>query len=68
MTIVHDEVVPARAPWSHVVEQGETLRIVDLAGNQAVDCVLYNAHDTTERGADAGDAGVDACHVVTTSR
>jgi len=47
-TIVHDEVVAARAPWS-VVAKGHTLRIIDLEGNQAVDCVLYNAHDTTER-------------------
>jgi len=48
-TIVHDEVVPARAPWSHVVRAGETLRIIDLEGNQAVDCILYNAADPAER-------------------
>jgi urea carboxylase-associated protein 1 len=47
--IVLDEVVPARAPWSHVVRTGQTLRIVDLGGNQAVDCLLYNADDPTER-------------------
>jgi hypothetical protein len=47
--VVHDEVVRARAPWSHVVEQGQTLQIVDLGGNQAVDCVLHNAHDLGER-------------------
>ena len=46
---LHDEVVAARAPWSLVVARGHTLRIIDLAGNQAVDCVIYNAHDTTER-------------------
>ena len=44
-----DEVVPARAPWSGVVRAGQTLRIVDLEGNQAVDCILYRADDTTER-------------------
>jgi uncharacterized protein len=49
VTVVHDEVVVARAPWSHVVKQGEVLRIIDLEGNQAVDCVIYNAADTTER-------------------
>lgn len=48
-TVVHDEVVAARAPWSLVVAAGHTLRIIDLEGNQAVDCVLYNAHDTAER-------------------
>ncbi|MCC5953368.1 MAG: DUF1989 domain-containing protein [Acidimicrobiia bacterium] len=44
-----DEVVPALASWSTVVPAGETLRMVDLHGNQAVDCLLYAAHDTTER-------------------
>ena len=47
--IVRDEVVAAHAPWSHVVTAGQTLRIVDLAGNQAVDCVLFDAHDPAER-------------------
>jgi len=44
-----DEVVEARAPWARVVERGDTLRIIDLGGNQAVDCILYNPHDTAER-------------------
>lgn len=44
-----DEVVPARAPWSCVVATGQTLRIIDLKGNQAVDCILYNAADPIER-------------------
>lgn len=48
-TIVHDEVVPARAPWLHRVKKGQTLRIVDLEGNQAVDFLVYNAHDDAER-------------------
>ena len=48
-TIILDEVIPARAPWSHVVRSGQTLRIIDLGGNQAVDCLLYNANDPTER-------------------
>jgi urea carboxylase-associated protein 1 len=48
-TIVLDEVVAARAPWSHVVRSGQTLRIIDLGGNQAVDCLLYNADYPTER-------------------
>jgi urea carboxylase-associated protein 1 len=49
MTLVHDEVLAARAAWAHVVEAGQTLRIVDLAGNQAVDCLLYDAHDPSRR-------------------
>ncbi|MCB0881727.1 MAG: urea carboxylase-associated family protein [Thermoleophilia bacterium] len=49
MSVILDEVVPARAPWSGVVRAGQTLRIVDEGGNQAVDCLLYNAHRTDER-------------------
>jgi urea carboxylase-associated protein 1 len=48
-TIVHDEVVPARAPWLHRVRKGQTLRIVDLEGNQAVDFLVYAAEDDAER-------------------
>jgi uncharacterized protein len=47
--VVHDEIVPARAPWDHVVLRGQTLRIVDLEGNQAVDFLVYNLHDEAER-------------------
>jgi urea carboxylase-associated protein 1 len=49
VTLVADEVVPARAAWSGVVPAGATLEIVDLAGNQAVDCLFYLAGDTSER-------------------
>jgi uncharacterized protein len=48
-TIVHDEVVAARAPWLHRVLKGQTLRIVDLEGNQAVDFLIYAAADDAER-------------------
>jgi len=48
-SVVCDEVVPARAPWSRVVLAGQSLRIVDLEGNQAVDFLLYAASDTVER-------------------
>jgi hypothetical protein len=47
--IVLDEIVPARAPWTHVVHAGETLRIIDLEGNQAVDFLLYSLRDDAER-------------------
>ncbi len=46
---VHDEIVPARAPWLHRVKAGQTLRIVDLEGNQAVDFLIYAAGDDAER-------------------
>jgi len=44
-----DRVVPARAPWDHVVRSGQTLRIIDLEGNQAVDFLMYSLHDDAER-------------------
>jgi hypothetical protein len=47
--VVLDETVPARAPWSAVVAAGDVLTIVDLGGNQAVDCIVYNAADPAER-------------------
>ena len=47
--VVLDEVVPARAPWDAVVRKGQTLRIVDLQGNQAVDFLMYALSDDAER-------------------
>jgi urea carboxylase-associated protein 1 len=47
--VIHDEIVPARAPWLHRVKAGQTLRIVDLEGNQAVDFLLYATADDAER-------------------
>jgi len=46
---VHDEIIAAGEPWLGGLEQGQILRIVDLEGNQAVDTLFYNAHDTEER-------------------
>ncbi|MEY2430696.1 MAG: uncharacterized protein QOC92_421 [Acidimicrobiaceae bacterium] len=48
-TVVHDEVLAAQNPWAGLVSRGHTLRITDLGGNQAVDCILYDAHDHTHR-------------------
>lgn len=47
--VVRDEIVPARAPWLAPIKAGQTLRILDLEGNQAVDFLLYNTHDDAER-------------------
>jgi urea carboxylase-associated protein 1 len=47
--VVLDEVVPALAPWTAVVKAGQTLRIVDLEGNQAVDFLMYAEADDAER-------------------
>ena len=44
-----ETVIGARAPWSGVLATGDLLTIVDLEGNQAVDCLLYDAHDLASR-------------------
>jgi uncharacterized protein len=46
---IYDQVVPARHPWSYVIKKGQILRIEDLGGNQAVDFLVYNADDPSER-------------------
>lgn len=45
---VCDVRLPAGEPWLHEVKKGQTLRIVDLEGNQAADVIFYNRHDTDE--------------------
>ena len=47
--ILLDQIIPARAAWEHVVRSGETLRIIDLEGNQAVDFLMYALQDDAER-------------------
>jgi urea carboxylase-associated protein 1 len=47
--VLHDEFVAARAPWDHILRRGQTLRIVDVEGNQAVDFLLYGLADDAER-------------------
>jgi urea carboxylase-associated protein 1 len=44
-----DVVLPAGEGWTHELRAGETFRIVDLEGNQAVDTLFFNARDTSER-------------------
>ncbi|NIM27658.1 MAG: DUF1989 domain-containing protein [Gammaproteobacteria bacterium] len=46
---VVDEPVPAGAPWARVIEKGQSLRIIDVHGNQGVDFLCYNAHAPEER-------------------
>jgi urea carboxylase-associated protein 1 len=43
----HD--IPAERPWSQVLKRGQTLRIIDSEGQQAVDALLYGFADPTER-------------------
>ncbi|MGA2638045.1 urea amidolyase associated protein UAAP2 [Methylocella sp.] len=46
---IFDEIVPARAPWSGFLRKGQTLRIIDLEGQQAVDALFYRADHFEER-------------------
>jgi uncharacterized protein len=46
---VYRQVVGAGDYWMRVVKQGQTLRILDLEGNQAADTLFYNARDVAER-------------------
>ncbi len=49
MTPILDHVVPATTGWSRVIRAGETLRVVDIAGRQAVDFLCYDAVDPGDR-------------------
>ncbi len=42
-------IIPAGEPWVGTVCRGETFRIVDLEGNQAVDTLFFNAANSEER-------------------
>ena len=46
---VFDDLVPAGDGWIGEVQEGTRLRITDLHGNQAVDTLLYDAHDYANR-------------------
>jgi len=46
---IYDFTLLAGDGWMHEIMRGQTLRIVDLDGNQAVDTLFYNAHDLSDR-------------------
>ena len=48
-TVHEDTIVPAGDPWSARIKKGDTLRLVDLDGRQAVDFLCYNAANLAER-------------------
>ena len=41
--------IAAEKPWSGVVRKGQTIRIIDSEGQQAVDTLFYKADDFSER-------------------
>jgi uncharacterized protein len=48
-TILDAEIPAPRAPWSAIISKGQTLRIIDSRGQQAVDTLFYAASDPGER-------------------
>ena len=46
---VLDDVHPAGEPWMKTLQRGQTLRMVDLEGNQAVDTLFFSQADPAER-------------------
>lgn len=41
---IMNHTVPAGDGWTHILEPGQVLRIVDLEGNQAADTLFYDAN------------------------
>jgi urea carboxylase-associated protein 1 len=44
-----DHFIAAEAPWSGIVRKGQTIRIEDSFGQQAIDTLFYRADDFSER-------------------
>ena len=49
VTAIHDEVLEPGLGWTRELARGQTLRIVDLEGNQAVDTLFYDLADPANR-------------------
>jgi urea carboxylase-associated protein 1 len=46
--LIADFVIPAGGSWSGIVRDGETFRIIDAEGQQAVDFICFSADDSSE--------------------
>ena len=46
---IYRQVIPAGDGGIHQIKKGQTLRILDLEGNQAADTLFYSAADLSER-------------------
>ena len=49
MRIIQEVVVPAKEYLALTVKKGQTLRLVDLEGQQVIDVIFLNLHDFEER-------------------
>jgi urea carboxylase-associated protein 1 len=47
--LAHDEVIPAKGYWAYEMRAGQTLRIEDLEGQQAIDLITYNRANLAEK-------------------
>ncbi|ARU58465.1 urea carboxylase-associated protein 1 [Oleiphilus messinensis] len=48
-TAIQRDIVPAGDYYIQIIKQGQTVRLVDLEGNQAADTLFYSANDPGER-------------------
>ena len=48
-SVAHDEIVAAGRPWGRLIARGQTLRIIDLHGQQAVDFLCFDAANPADR-------------------
>ena len=48
-TAIQNHRIPAEAPWSGIVRKGQTIRIIDSEGQQAIDTIFYRLDDFAER-------------------
>ena len=48
-TVVHDEVIPAKGHWAREITAGQSLRIEDIEGQQAIDFICYSSANLAEK-------------------
>jgi len=65
-TALFSFIVEPGDPFVHEIQLGQTIRIVDLEGNQAVDTLFYNAHDYSDRYSAQDTIREQACVYLTT--
>jgi len=49
VAVRYDAIIPAGEPWIHEIIKGQSLRIIDVEGNQAADTLFFNANDYEDR-------------------
>ncbi len=62
-TAIQDHFIAAEAPWSGIVRKGQTIRIEDSYGQQAIDTLFYRADDFSERYSDQDTMRMQGCRL-----